>query len=69
MYVSTCLMNALNINIFIAVKKMLQFHIHTQYYIHESRHTVVCRAAQENGACANVVQEQQSRDFHASVAP
>ena len=38
----------------------------------KSRHTVVCRAAQENGARATewvYWQEQQSRDFHASVAP
>ena len=40
----------------------------------ESRHTVVCRTAQENGARANGVSILtgtmcQSRDFHASVAP
>ena len=29
--------------------------VEENWIFHESRHTVVCRAAQENGACANGV--------------
>ena len=35
-----------------------------------SRHTVVCRAAQENGACANggeYINRTKSHDFHAFI--